>query len=265
MRNIISSCKTFLLQQIIPGIYACSSNKKVTEIESKQEEFEVDLTNINDDDVENYIEQVENDLDAQRDRKKSIEDKAKSLLSIIAVSITAITFSLNYLNSIIFSGYQIVAVCILFISIIYFIMGAIRALQTLNIRKFYIIQANVEIGTDKFKLHKNPEPKNLLENLIKKKQLNDLINVRLSNYAYASFNLIRNGIVMFVVFFISTICANYFAKKNIVQDAYKVNKEIQVKINDSINLKIPYQFDLTYGVRNLEIIKNVDNIESSVK
>jgi len=250
----MSKIKYFILEQIFPGFHAGRSNKKVTDTYNKQQNFDVDLTAITGDKKE-YIDQVKADLKDQHDRKKIIEDKAKSLLFIIAVSITAITFSLTYLNSITFNIYQIVALLFLGISILYFVQGVIKALQTLNIRQFHVIQAEIEITEQNFKLSAKQLDDDFLKDLIKSKQQNDLINIRLSNYTFASFNLIRNGIIFFVVFFATTICGNYFSQKDKTKDTYSIRKEIKTTINDTTTLTIPYTFELKYDIKNLEIDK----------
>ncbi len=50
-----------------------------------------------------------------------------------------------------------------------------------------------------------------------------------------------------------TICLTYFTKQNKIRDTYPINKEIQMKIKDSINVKIPYTFELKFDINNLEI------------
>lgn len=197
---------SFFLQQFFPGLYASYVNKMISKNYETQQNFDVDISDITEESTE-YIKQVQIDLENQLERKKGIEDKAKSLLFIIAVAITAVTFSLNYIKSLTIDLYQSFSVGILFLSIIYLVVGAIRALQTLNIRQFHITQAEVEVNKKEKKyilIAKKPDS-DYLKELIKSKQLNDLINIQLSNYTYASFNLIRNGIILFVVFFISTI------------------------------------------------------------
>ena len=128
------------------------SNKKVLQFYKDRVCFDVDLTAIETGNEKDYIEQLKADLKEQHDRKKIIEDKSKSLLFIIAVSITAITFSLTYLNLITFTVYQVVALVFLGISILYFVQGVIKALQALNIRQFNVIQAEVEIAEQNYKL-----------------------------------------------------------------------------------------------------------------
>ncbi|MCH7411472.1 hypothetical protein MM239_18940 [Belliella sp. DSM 111904] len=146
--------KYFILQHVFPGFYAEYANGIVSKIQKNQQGFDVDLTAIPTGQEKEYIDQVKADLKEQHDGKKIIEDKAKSLLFIIAVSITAITFSLTYLNSLYFNVYQLIALCFLGISISYFVSGVIRALQTLNIRPFNVIQAEVEITDSNYKLNK---------------------------------------------------------------------------------------------------------------
>ena len=249
----MSKIKDFLLQHIFPGYYAVYSNKLVTKKYEEIQNYEVDITAISQEKEKYYIEQVKIDIKEQYDRKKNIEDKSKSLLFIIAVSITAITFSLTYLNSISFSVFQFIALVFLGISIIYFIQGAIKALQTVNVRQFHVIQVEVETNEQKFKLSAKKPDADFLKDLIKSKQLNDLINIRLSNYTYASFNLIRNGIIFFAIFFATTIFGNYVSKNEKTKDKFHINKEIQIKMNDSIYVKIPYTFELKYDIQNIEI------------
>lgn len=255
----MSKIKCFILQHIFPGLYASYANNIVAKNYDKQNNFDVDLTAITVGEEKDYIEQVKADLKEQHDRKKIIEDKAKSLLFIITLSITAITFSLNYLNTLEINIPQTIALFVLAISILYFVLGTIRSLQTLNIRKFHVIQTVVEITDDNFKLTAKKTETDFLKDLIKSKQQNDLINIQLSNYAYASFTLIRNGIILFVSFFIMTIIVSYFSKQNKSKDTYPINKEIQMKINDSIDIKIPYTFELKYDIQNLEIDKKSKN------
>jgi len=233
----MNKVKSFFQQQVFPGFYASYVNKIISKNYENQQTFNVDISNVSGKEAE-YIKQVRTDLENQFERKKRIEDKAKSLLFIIAVAITAITFSLNYLNSLTSDLCQSISVATVFLSIIYLVVGAIRALQTLNIRQFNVIQAEVEKKDHNFILIAKKENSDYLKELIKSKQLNDLINIRLSNYTYASFNLIRNGIILFVVFFISTVSFSYLAKKENGSGVYKFEKEINVKINDSIDVKM---------------------------
>lgn len=246
---------SFIQQHIFPGFYTTYVNKKyISKHYDSQQSFNVDVSAVEGTEKE-YIKDVESDLENQLDRKKRIEDKAKSLLFIIAVAVTAITFSLSYLKSLKTNPYQIISIIIVFTSVIYLAFGAIRALQALNIRKFHINQTEIDKTDNQFVLKKKGTDIEHLKGLIKSKKLNDLINVQLSNYTYASFNLIRNGIILFVLFFISTILLSYMKEQKKTTGNHLINKKIEVKINDSINVVIPYSFEINYDIKNLEFQK----------
>lgn len=248
--------KNFILQSIFPGFYAVIVNHRIEEKLKKQSNFSVDTTAIASGQEKNYIEQIRSELKDQRERKKTIEDKAKSLLFIITVSISAITFSLTYIKNIEKSTPQTIALIILGISILYLISGAIRAIQTINIKKYYFIQSKFNIDTinNSFKIIANEPDSDLLKTMIVAKNINDSINTQLSNYAYASFILIRNGILLFACFFITTVFSNSLYEKGKTEDTYLFNKEIQLKINDSIDVTIPYTFELKYDLQKLKIL-----------
>jgi hypothetical protein len=184
------------------------------------------------------------------------QDKAKSLLFIITVAITAITFSLNYLNLIVINGFQLISICLVFVSIIYLVFGAIRSLQTLNIRPFNINQSEIVKNGDHFILHVNQNESESLKDFIKCKELNDLLINRLSNFTYASFTLIRNGIILFVLFFLSTISFSYFTQKENTSSKDVISKTVNVMINDTIQVKMPYTFEIKYNICNLKLHKN---------
>lgn len=202
----MSKIRSFLLQEIFPGFYAYYVNKKINKIYNELHTFCVDITEITQGKENDYIEQIKADLKEQYDIKKIIEDKAKSFLFIISLLITIIIFVWTYLlNSNTF--YNIVALFFFGISIFYFLLGIIKSIKTINPKKFYIIQSDVKIDNDKkkIKLSANQSKDDFLKDLIKSKQLNDLIINILSNNAYASLILIRNGIICFVIFFVMSI------------------------------------------------------------
>lgn len=200
----------FIKQQVFPGWYARFANKIVLKKYKEQEKYSVNIESI-ESDYRQVLNNVKNDLEKQVSRKERIEEKSKSLLFIITVIIIAITFSLNYISKLLNNNLQLIAVFILLISILYLVMGAVRVLQALNIRRFSVYQVEVEKSDLQYILVKELDDKKLLKDLIKKKQLNDLIIIQLSNFTYASFTLIRNGIILFMAFFISTISILYYS------------------------------------------------------
>ena len=255
MKKIYRKVIDFVRQEIFPGIYATYANKKLKNDYDTQIEFAVDISAITG--FENiYIEQIKNDLEKQRERKIRIEDKAKSLLFIITVAITAITFSLNYLNLLAINGFQIFSISLVFISIIYLVFGVIRSLQTLNIQPFNINQSEIVKNGDQFKLNANQIDSESLKEFIICKQLNDLIINRLSNYTYAAFTLIRNGIILFVLFFLSTISFSYLTQRSDTSSKDIISKEGTIIINDTVHVKMPYTFEVKYDIGNLRLYKN---------
>lgn len=227
----------FLKQQIFPGIYASIVNKEITKKYDLEDDYNVNTSTVSSD-INEYIKLVKNDLENQLIRKRRIEDKAKALLFIIAVAIAAITFSLNYIKTSFDSEYQIIAISILFIGIINLIFGAIRSLQSLNIGEYNIYQIEIDNKNPEYILKTKPTDDELLKILIKNKQLNDLINIRLSNYIYASFILIRNGIIMFVLFFILTIGLSYYSHKVNIEENILHRENTIVELRDIVNKKI---------------------------
>ena len=138
--------KQFLKQQIFPGIYATYANKEISKIYKNQSDSDVDISEIKGKE-DDYIKKLEEEIKIQLDRKVKIEDKAKSLLFIITLAITTITFSLNYLKE---NSNQIVPIIFILLSIIYFVFGGIRALQTFNIKQFHVVQTKINFQENKF-------------------------------------------------------------------------------------------------------------------
>lgn len=234
--------KQFLKQQIFPGIYASFINKEISKIYKNQNNSDVDISEIKGKE-DDYIKKLEEEIKIQLDRKVKIEDKAKSLLFIITLAITTITFSLNYLKE---NSNQIIPIILILLSIIYFVFGGIRALQTFNIKQFHIVQTKINFQENKFIL--KPEKKGIsyLKELIISKSLNDLINLKTSNLTYASFVLIRNGLIMFVLFFITTISISYFDNNKEIKAFSKHDKVKIIKVKDSMHIEIPNSFEIKF-------------------
>ena len=90
----------FIRQQLFPGYYGHSVNRKLA-IRHKNEtenKFPVIPPITSEKNIDHYIKEIKNDLKNQIERKSRIEDKAKSLLFIIAVSINSYDILLNLFN-----------------------------------------------------------------------------------------------------------------------------------------------------------------------
>lgn len=220
----------FIKQQIFPGFYADYCNKKVSEIYQKQEKADIDISEIKEEKDE-YILKLKTEIEQQIERKIKLEDKAKSLLFIITLAITIITFSLSYIKE---NTHHILPIIFIVLSIIHFVISGIRALQTLNIKEFNIHQTVIEFQENKFVIKKDKKPSLLLRELIKSKSLNDLINLKISNFTFASFILIRNGLIFFVLFFISTISMSFSDNKAENKPKTEIVIESKIKVKDTI-------------------------------
>lgn len=87
-------------------------------------------------DEKNYVVKMQEEMKIELDKKVKIEDKAKYLLFMITLAITTITFSLNFLKQ---NSNEIALVFIL-LSIVYFVLDSLLALETFNIKQFHINQ-----------------------------------------------------------------------------------------------------------------------------
>jgi len=189
-----------LLDQIIPGILAGRSNKKIDILYEKAKLKEV-LPLSNSTEAKNALKQLKEDIEKQRDRKKGIEDKAKTIFTAISISVTAITFILNYNSLNVKTILSFVSLGFLLTSIICFIMASIRAMQTINIKAFHVFQVEMEELDSGILLKAIGNEEKQIINLAKVKFLNDIIILKISNYAWASFVLLRNGIILFASYF----------------------------------------------------------------
>lgn len=226
---------SFLGQQIFPGIYATLVNKTVDEEYKKLDAKEV-FFSTKDLLIDATLIQIKEEFEKQHERKKGIEDKAKTIFATISISITAITFSLTYQKVAFNSLFTSIPLVLLLLSIIYFIEATIRAMQTINIREYNTYQLDIDADPkkDTITLNSMGDKEKQLKDLIKAKTKNDLIITKIGNFAYAANILVRNGILLFAFYFIVSIAEKYKdgnADKNPV-----TNISVQLAANDINNL-----------------------------
>jgi hypothetical protein len=148
---------------------------------------------------------LESDLEEQLNRKKIVEDKAKAILGTISITITAITFAL--INQKVFSDpFSIIEVGLLLISVISFIMAIIRSIQSMNIRNYYLKQGIIDlVKDDRIVVAIEVDLRKKFEDLLYYKMANNNTILQNSNYAFAAFILVRNGLLSFTMFFIVSL------------------------------------------------------------
>jgi hypothetical protein len=240
----------FFSQNIAPGRYTTWVEKKhLLPNYKKIKESEIfEFPKRNKDQI---IEQVKNDLIEQGERKKGLEDKIKAILFTISVSITAITFSLTYEKTSFSSFLDITSLIILGLSIFYFVSSAILSVKTLIPIDFYNNQSDILFDKEEKKITITiPKPDEELKQLLKHKLLNDNINLRIANATYSVLKLLRNGMVLFAVYFLIALYQKVFSQP--IQKTKVYNGKIYLKLNDSQNVILPYNYENTQRV-NLKL------------
>ncbi len=197
--------KEFFKQQVFPGFSALSANREVQKIIDQKLDYEVALPEEIKDQVR-FKADIENLIKSQLERKGKLEDKAKSLLFIISLAFTTATFSLNFLEE---TPDRIFSPMLAILGLCCFVFAGIRVISAINIRMFYVKEPAI--------LHQAPDSENnipgklivseddddteYLKDLVHNKTLNDLICTKIANLTYASFTLVRNGIICFACLF----------------------------------------------------------------
>ncbi|WP_461791667.1 hypothetical protein [Pedobacter sp.] len=228
----------FLSQQVLPGLYSnwvakkfitprIAALKKVSDFDHPKKE------------IENFTTQLLNDLQNQLDRKKGLEDKIKSILFVVSVSITAVTFCLKDVNS---SSGSLIDICVLAclgLSICYFVGAAVLALKALVPIEFHDSTSEITFDdeTNKIKLSV-PKPQNDIKELLRAKLLNDAINLKVQNRTNAVLVLVRNGIILFAAFFLTALIEKQMTQDPIKKDKNSVGKEIKLNRSQGQNIKL---------------------------
>ncbi|MGJ1243365.1 MULTISPECIES: hypothetical protein [Sphingobacterium] len=193
----------FICQQVFPGFYAVKKNKEINEIYKRQSKFTVVMPNEFSDEKA-FKSNLENLIKSQLERKIKLEDKAKSLLFIISLSFTIAIFSISFFKT---NEVDLLPSLLALFGICCFAFAGIRVIEAINIRAFHIEEKpfiNTDIKKCEYTVHEEID-KNYLVVLVCNKQLNDLICSKIANLTYASFTLIRNGVIFFALFFVSVL------------------------------------------------------------
>jgi len=194
----------FIKQQLFPYFYARKVNGFLDRRYRKISKYNVSIDK--ESDTLKLIENIEKEIAVQIERKNKLEDKAKSVLFIITLSITTITFLLSYSKD---NSDEILSLILLSLSVIFFITAGIQAISTLNVRRFHIIQQVIAENGEYLTISEIKKDDKYLKDITKAKFLNDIITTKISNSIFSAFILIRNGLVLYLSFFISIIFSNY--------------------------------------------------------
>lgn len=191
-----------LVEPIIPHIYAFLIEKgletKIQNLNEKKAKIK-----ILDHEVDEFLEIVKKYHEKEYERKDIIEDKAKSSLFIVTLSITLILGSLNFVNSdkIIFPKFILI---FLIIGVVYIIFSGITAIKALHMKPYNdIVIDSIIVGKDYNKLTAvKMSKKTELSELYECIKLNQLLTTIKANYVEVTFLGIRNGLILVATFFI---------------------------------------------------------------
>lgn len=209
MKAIIKKLTGFILQQVAPHFYAFRAEKILTK--KAKEIREMDYVIIQDNEPDEILKEINEFHQKEKGRKGTVEDKAKACLFIIALTITLILGSLNFIKGA-DSGtpFYLPGIVILILGVVLLFLSGITAIKGFNIGEYHDIYLNDRIREDGTKLNilKTPEEEkiSLVYKIIKLNQLTT--NIR-TNYVYATFIGIRNGIILVSIFFILAVTDMY--------------------------------------------------------
>ncbi len=200
-----SKIKDFIIQNLIPNIYVIVLNNKlrkmIKELNQKDQLFEI-KSKKNLDELINVLKSI---YDRELNRKKIVEDKAKSSLFIISLTISFTLGSLGFLNSIGLIS-EVYILILLIIGLIYLILSGINCISVLGIAGYYDIHPNNQIIESENQLILNNFKKEEIANhLYTINKLNKLLVQIKTNFAYSTFIGIRNGMIFLTIFFITII------------------------------------------------------------
>jgi hypothetical protein len=187
-------------------------------------------------DKQKDIELLEKELKAQLERKKGIEDKAKSILFAITLTVTILIFSINSLKLSYNNWFDYIPLSILTISVFCLIVSACMSLKALELKEYnYLFVIKNDDNAQKIELIKNDE-ETALADAIKTKTLNDFRITKIGNYVSSAYSLIRNGVIGFALVLIILMIHSFF---NPPQKAspLPLKGTIETSVNDSTTIK----------------------------
>ncbi len=202
---MFSRIKNFLDQNLIPNLYAFWAEKILRNKIKKLKEKEFNIKIGKNQDLDEFVKELTEHHHKEIERKKVIEDKAKASLFIIALSITLILGSLGFIKG---RGVTLEPYILLILTtgVIYLLLSGITSIRALNIREFYDIYLENRIEENRGNLNiMSLDNQDRIARFYKIINLNQLMTMIRSNYVYATFIGIRNGIILLSLFFILVV------------------------------------------------------------
>lgn len=183
---------SYIISKVFPTLETIIINKNLEEAIgeiNKKSDSEFSNTNLT-------VETLEKLQQKEMERRKTIEDKAKITIAGITIAITFLSSGIAIINSLNDSfilqnkAYSIILLTIFIISFVYFVSSGISALKALNLTVIYDIYLNDELDLADKGLSVR------LSKMVKNLQLNYNITPQKENSLSASYQDIKNGILL---------------------------------------------------------------------
>jgi hypothetical protein len=185
-----------LKQQIFGNLYAFFKDhtvrKQIKALQTRELPFETE----SDADLAMTLTELEVYCESEDERRKAIDDKAKSSLTIITLSVTIILAGFGFMKD----GASIAGTWVitpLILSLIYFVLSAITSVVALTPTAFFVdsLDDRIKLDAGKYKIIK-VEPDVRIPAIYNRIRLNQLALMIRSNYVSATWTGIRNGIIL---------------------------------------------------------------------
>lgn len=197
----------FFKQQIISPIYAKTTEKLIKKRLSDYIDIPLNIGGLAPDKVDELILDLKAESQAETERKKSFDEKARACLFIITLAVTIIIL---IVNSMISQGNEIssrpIEYLLLALAIIYFAASGLTSIGALNIRKYYGTYLDGLFRKEGESLTPiNRSSSEIVSSLYNYTKRNQMVNTIRANFIYATLTGIRNGVILVSVFFIILI------------------------------------------------------------
>lgn len=252
----------FLLEHIATYFYACWAEKvlirKIKNLKEKEFAIKLDETK----NLPKLIKELKACHQKERDRKKIIEDKAAASLFVIGLSVTLILGSLEFIRDT-ESGliFKFFIFSILIIGVIYLLFSGAASIKALITRQFYDEDLDDWIKENGNELNVVTLDNNIrFAQAYKSIKLNQLMTDIRSNYVYATFIGIRNGIILISFFFIIAVGNVFFSKLAYNNIDSEEIKQLENKVS-LLNQQLIQQKDAEIKKLNEQVRMGQDALE----
>lgn len=237
---------SIILDNIFPSVSTLIKRRKINNRIKEIEKIKYIYKDTYDE--QKIIKELENYLNQCREERNIIDDKAKSTLLILTVTLVFLTGVVTNKDKILSAGILGDTFLVLIvISILYFIFSVIHILECLNLSKYYSVTLNDKfIDTNNEFEYKEIESIQMIKNLYEYTKINQYENLNKKNALFASFTNIRNGVVIIGVIFIFNLV---FYQRETTYVAVKAENYIVTKmVSDSVKIDTIKDKDIHNGV-----------------